>query len=141
MRTIKSNINMGRQSKFVSNTRIYTDSRALLDEILDIMPNFPRAYRFSIGTKMQDLGVGAMQDVAAAYLDKANRLNHLVSFQSKFETLKTLIRIAGERKWINGKGRHAHIVELMEEIGKQSSAWKNSVLARASAEQMPESVS
>ena len=35
--------------KLVSNTRIYLDVNALLDEILDITPNFPRAYKYTIG--------------------------------------------------------------------------------------------
>ena len=132
---------MGNQLKLVSNTRIYLDARALLDEILDIMPNFPRAYKFSVGAKMQDLGIGLIEDIAAAYMDKPNRLHHLIVFQTKFETLKTLMRIAGERQWIKGMGRHAHIIELMDAIGKQSTAWKNSMTVRKGVEQMPESKS
>ena len=42
--------------------------------------------------------------------------------------MKTLIRIAGEREWIKGRGKCATIIELMDEIGKQSSAWKNKVV-------------
>ncbi len=120
---------MADKVKLVSNTRIYLDARKLLDEILDITPNFPRAYKFSIGGKMHDLGVELIQDIAAAYInrDRETRITYLVNFQTKFETLKTLMRIAGERQWIKGKGRHAHIVELMDAIGKQCTAWKNSL--------------
>lgn len=120
---------MADKVKLVSNTRIYLDARRLLDEILDITPNFPRAYKFSIGGKMHDLGVELIQDIAAAYInrDRETRITYLVNFQTKFETLKTLLRIAGERQWIKGKGRHAHIVELMDAIGKQCTAWKNSL--------------
>lgn len=118
-----------KQVKLVSNTRIYLDARKLLDEILDIAPNFPRAYKFSVGAKMQDLGINLLREIAAAYMNKDRdiRLRHLTEFQTLFETLKTLIRIAGERRWIKGLGRHAQIVELMDAIGKQSSAWKNSL--------------
>ena len=111
----------------------------MLDEILDIMPNFPRAYKFSVGAKMQELGIDLIEDIAAAYMDKPNRLHHLTVFQTKFETLKTLMRIAGERKWIKGTGRHAHIIELMDAIGKQSTAWKNSMAPKTVVEKMPES--
>ena len=118
-----------KQVKLVSNTRIYLDARKLLDEILDITPNFPRAYKFSVSAKMQDLGISLLREIAAAYMNKDRdiRLRHLTEFQTLFETLKTLIRIAGERRWIKGLGRHAQIVELMDAIGKQSSAWKNSL--------------
>lgn len=35
--------------KLASNTQIYLDSRKLLDIILDITPNFPKAYKFTVG--------------------------------------------------------------------------------------------
>ena len=54
---------MGNQLKLVSKTRIYLDARALLDEILDMMPNFPRAYKFSVGAKMQELGIDLIEDM------------------------------------------------------------------------------
>ena len=130
---------MGNQLKLVSKTRICLDARALLDEILDMMPNFPRAYKFSVGAKMQELGIDLIEAIAAAYMDKPNRLHHLTVFQAKFETLKTLMRIAGERQWIKGTGRHAHIIELMYAIGKQSTAWKNSMAQKTVVEKMPES--
>lgn len=121
---------MADKVKLVSNTKIYLDCRRLLDEILNITPGFPRAYRFVVCNKMNELAMNIQEDIAAAYMnrDRAKRIQHLVDFQTKFETLKTLIRIAGERHWIKGLGRHAHIVELMDEIGKQSTAWKNSLI-------------
>ena len=121
---------MANKLKLVSNTRIYLDARALLDEILDVTPNFPRSYKYTIGLKMHDLATDILQEIAAAYMnrDREIRIQYLVNFQVKFETLKTLLRIAGERKWIKGIGRHAHIVELIDAIGKQSSAWKKSLI-------------
>lgn len=118
------------KAKLVSNTQIYLDCRKLIDEILDIVPNFPRAYKFTIGNKMQDIAVNLLSEISAAYLnrDKAVRVQHLVNFQSDFEVLKTLLRIAGKRKWIMGISRHANIIELTDGIGKQSTAWKNSLL-------------
>lgn len=118
------------KSKLVSNTQIYLDCRKLLDIILDITPNFPRAYKFSIGNKMHDIGVALIAEISAAYLnrDRATRIQHLVNFQSEFEVLKTLMRIAGERKWILGRSRHADVIELLDAIGKQSTAWKNSLI-------------
>ncbi len=127
---------MANKVKLVSGTRIYLDANALLDHILDITPNFPRQYKYSIGTKMHELAVALIQDIAAAYLnrDRETRIGYLVAFQIKFETLKTLMRKAGERKWITSKGRHAQIVELMDAIGKQCTAWKNSLTTAQQAD-------
>ena len=124
------------KSKLVSNTQIYLDCRKLLDAILDITPNFPRAYKFSVGTKMHDIGINLMSEITAAYInrERSTRIQHLVNFQAEFEVLKTLLRIAGERRWILGRSRHANIIELTDAIGKQSTAWKNSLIKLVSKE-------
>ena len=118
------------KSKLVSNTQIYLDCRKLLDAILDITPSFPRSYKFSIGSRLHDLAINLMSEISAAYInrDRAVRIQHLANFQADFEVLKTLLRIAGERKWILGQSKHADIIELTDAIGKQSTAWKNSLL-------------
>ena len=59
--------------KLVSSTKIYLDARKLLDIILDIVPNFPRAYKFTIGAKLQEIGVNLMQEIAAAYINKGKQ--------------------------------------------------------------------
>ena len=95
--------------KLVSNTRIYIDVNTLLDEILDITPNFPHAYKYTIGAKMHDLGIQLLQDISAAYInrDREISIRYLINFQTEFETLKTLMRKAGEREWI--KGHHESV--------------------------------
>lgn len=113
--------------KLVSNAPIYKDVRSLLNEILEVTPEFPRQYKYTIGGEMQKLAVSLLSGAAAAYMDKANRLAHLSKFRYEFETLRTLVRIAGEKRWIKGIARHAQITELMDAIGKQSTAWKNSI--------------
>jgi DNA polymerase II small subunit/DNA polymerase delta subunit B len=113
-----------------SNTKIYIDCRSLLDEILNITVDFPKAYKFTIGTKMQEYSVEALNDISGAYINKSlkTRIDYLTSFQTKFETLKTLIRIASERKWISIK-KFASISALTTSIGRQSTAWKNSLIS------------
>ncbi len=122
--------------RLVSGTRIYIECRSLLDEILNITVDFPRNYKFTLGSKMQEYAVESLNDISGAYLNKSleKRIEYLSNFQTKFETLKTLIRIAGERKWISLK-KFARISELTTSIGKQSTAWKKSLVSAS----MPES--
>lgn len=79
---------------------------------------------------MHEIGIELIAEITAAYInrDRSIRIQHLINFQSHFEVLKLLVRIAGERRWILGRSRHANIIELMDQIGKQSTAWKNSLL-------------
>lgn len=116
-------------SKLVSNTKIYLDCTRLFNVILDITPEFPRAYKFSVGSRMHELAIDLLDEIAAAYInrDRATRVQHLTNFQTKFNTLKTLLRTAGEKKWILGRSKHAEVIELMDAIGKQATAWKNSL--------------
>lgn len=125
--------------KSVAGTRIYLDTNTLFDEILNVTSDFPRFYKYSVGLKMQDFGVELLRDIAAAYINASTkeRIQALTNFQVKFETLKFLMRKAGEREWIKGKGHHAHIIELMDMIAKQSNAWKSSLVKREQPE--PES--
>ena len=115
--------------KAVSNTKIYLDCRKLLDMVLDITPNFPRAYKFSVGERMHDIAIRLLSEISAAYInyDRRIRIQHLSDFQSDFEVLKTLIRVAGERRWILGINRYADIIEIMDAVGKQANAWKSSL--------------
>ena len=89
---------MADKVKLVSSTHIYMDVRALLDDVLDVTVNFPKLYKYSVGARMQNLTVDLMQDVASAYMnkDKELRIQYLVNFQTKFETLRTLMRITGD---------------------------------------------
>lgn len=116
--------------KLVSSTRIYLDARRLMDEVLDITPNFPKSYKHTIGNRLHDLSVDVMHTIVRAYMthDRQKRIDLLCELQSSYEILRTLLRIAGEREWIKGKGRHAHIVELLDALGRQSTAWKNSLV-------------
>lgn len=121
--------------KVSSGTKIYIDCRSLLDEILNITVDFPKNYKFTIGTKMQEYSIETLNDISGAYINKSLdiRIEYLTNFQTKFETLKTLIRISGERKWISLR-KFARISELTSSIGKQSTAWKNSLVSAAGRE-------
>lgn len=83
---------------------------------------------------MQQLCVTLLHLVSAAYLtsDMTERISKLTEFHAKFEVLRTLVRVSGEREWIRGISRHANIIELMNDITKQASAWKNSLVQKIS---------
>ncbi|MCD8286204.1 MAG: four helix bundle protein [Clostridia bacterium] len=129
--------------KGVSNTRIYLDCARLLDRVVDAVPQYPRDHKHTIGARTTELTVGLVREAAQAYLarDARSRLDFLRGFEADFETLRILIRLAGERHWIKGLGRHAEIIELIGSIGRQSSAWKASTLKAVSEREghVPES--
>lgn len=83
--------------KLVSSTKIYLDARQLLDIILDIVPNFPRAYKFTIGSKMEDLAVEIIHDIAAVRrLNKANNERQAIHAISSINSYLGLLRFTDE---------------------------------------------
>lgn len=118
------------KSKLVSNQQIYLDCRKLIVKVLDVTPYFPREYKFTIGSKLHEISVSLVSEITAAYINRARdtRIQRLVYFLSEFEVLKTLVRIAGGRQWILGRSSPADVIELMDAIGKQATAWKNSLI-------------
>lgn len=119
---------MADRVKLVSNTRIFLDMDALFNQIIDASTNFPHAHK-DIVVEMKHLCIDLIKCITHAYIvhEREERIKYLESFQSDFETLKLLVRKSGERGWIKGKGRHASMIEIMDAIGKQCTAWKGSL--------------
>lgn len=116
-------------AKLLQSAKLYRDTSILMVETLEIVVSFPKAYKYTVGERMQNLTMDMAQQVASAYITKDlhKKIDELDNFQADFNVLKTLYRIAGEKQWMS-LGRRAHMIELMESIGKQSTAWKNSVV-------------
>lgn len=107
-----------------SDTKVFSDTVKLFDKIIEMTPNFPRDYKYTVGGEMQKLSMNLMLGIQHAFMDKEKRQDHLRLFLSDFEVLQVLVRKAGEKHWIS-RDKHAETSELMIEIGKQITAWKN----------------
>lgn len=117
-------------AKLLQGTRIYRDITQILSDTLEFTKDFPRAYRYSVGQQMQELAIRMLNEVASAYITKDldKKIAKLDDFQADFNTYKTLFRISFEKMWINRRGMAAHMIELTDSVGKQSTAWKNSLI-------------
>lgn len=122
-------------AKQASETRIYLDVTRLFNMIIDTTVNFPRDVKYTIGSKLHDYSVELMLIIAEAYSEKSNqrKLTILGLAQAKFGVIKTMVRTAGERQWIKGRGRHAALIDIMDGINKQLSAWKGAVERKLTA--------
>ena len=117
-------------SKLLEGTRIYRDVTQMLTLTLDFIKDFPKSYRYSVGEQMQNIAMRMVNEVASGYITRnvEKKIDKLDDFQADFNTFKTFFRIASERRWIVGLGRRASMIELMDSVGKQSTAWKNSLV-------------
>lgn len=116
--------------RIASKTRIYLDSKRLLGVVVDVVKNFPKSQRYIVGDKLENLLIENLHYIARAYMMKnlVERINHLTRLQSNLEVVDTLIELAGQKRWIQGEGQLASILHLKDNIGRQASAWKGSLV-------------
>lgn len=110
-----------------SELRVYRDAYKLASLIIDITGNFPRRHKYTLGQKIYETALDLFEYIQLANMFKANRVTHLNGFIVKFEKLKTLIRLGGEKHCIS-IGQQVNIAQLTESIGRQIVAWKNAPL-------------
>lgn len=117
-----------------SQLRIYQDTFTLAKTISGYVDKMPRVFKFTLGERILDTAYDLFNHIQMANMYKEERNEHLKMFIVRFESLKTLIRMAFELRAIEGLGRQAEISRMMESIGRQVTAWKNSKTKRREVE-------
>lgn len=115
---------MGRQGNLMSRQPIFLAAKSLATQVVIVMQNFPKAYKYTFGEALQRSAVRVMRDIGAAmyHTDPLDRLRAVEDFQADFEELKGLLDISFERGWLTVK-QYASFAPSVESIGRQSSAW------------------
>lgn len=123
-------------TKLASKTRIYLDTKLMLDITIGVVRNFPKSQRPIFGDKLCNMLIECLNHIAKAYMlnDLNIRIEHLAQLQTNLEVISTLIEIAGEQRWIMGTSKLANLLRLRESVGKQCTAWKGSLLEVRAAE-------
>lgn len=123
-------------TKLASKTRIYIDTKQMLDITIGVVRNFPKSQRPIFGDRLCNMLIDSLNHIAKAYMlgDPNVRIEHLAQLQTNLEVISTLIDIAGEQRWIMGTNRLATLLRLRESVGKQCTAWKGSLLKAQAAE-------
>ena len=101
---------------------IYRATYRLLNMLIRATQDFPRFYKYSLGTRMVDVCLDM-----SMLLYKANssyeKTEPLREFLGKFGMLQMLLRVCAEQKVIDTKKVAVFALE-MEKIGKQATVWK-----------------
>ena len=101
---------------------IYRATYRLLNMLIRATQDFPRYYKYSLGTRMVDVCLDM-----SILLYKANssyeKVELIKEFLSKFSILQMLLRVCAEQKVIDTKKVAVFALE-MEKIGKQATGWK-----------------
>ena len=102
----------------------------LMNEVIYIIKDFPKEQRYVVGDRIERTAIDSLHIIARVYMGKdlKMRIADMVELQSNLELLNTLIEIAGEHQWIKGRGKLANLLLLMDSVGRQSTAWKGSLI-------------
>ena len=110
-----------------SELPIYRDTFELVSLLMDYVGQFPKSHKHTIGQKMVNVSLELFEYLQLANRsadNKAVRVKMLEGFLVKFELLKVLIRLVGEKKVVSTK-QLARLITYTDKIGKQATGWKN----------------
>ena len=119
---------------------IYRETYNLVKTVTIFVNKMPCLYKFTLGEKILNTAYDLFNYIQLANMFKEDRNKHLQMFIVKFESLKTLLRLGFELRALEGLNRQVEIARLMESIGRQVTAWKNSKTKRREAESNAHSV-
>jgi hypothetical protein len=124
----------------LTQTRIYTQLKDLLNVVVLVSSDLPKSHRYVIGAKMQELAIDMNLTYAKAYLTRgAGCIALMDALLADYSTLRILVTLAVENGWLKGRKRAARLIELMDGIGKQASALRGS-FARTYAKECKQSI-
>ncbi|MBM3456745.1 MAG: four helix bundle protein [Bacteroidetes bacterium] len=103
---------------------VFKDVYQLILKIFDYTKDFPREYKFTLGQDLKRDGINLVRSIYRANKSK-EKTHYLEAFSDDFELVKLELRLCADMKLLPLK-KHAELSELMDRIGKQITAWRNS---------------
>jgi hypothetical protein len=108
----------------VEELKIYKDTSELVKRVFIIVKNFPRDYKYTIGSRIQNTALDCVELIykASRHKQKEKDLDELVS---SLDFLSYLIRISKDMNIITEK-QYALYIERSVPCVKQASGWLRS---------------
>jgi hypothetical protein len=102
-------------------------THALIAWILPTVARFPRAHRYSLGSRIEGRVYGVLERlVRAAFLDRSRKGAALDDANIEVEVLRHEFRIAFSLRLVSA-GQVEHATRMLDEVGRQIGGWRRSV--------------
>lgn len=102
-------------------------THALIAWILPAVARFPRAHRYSLGSRIEARVYGILERlVRAAYLDRSRKGIALDDANIEVEVLRHEFRIVFSLRLVSA-GQVEHATSMLDEVGRQIGGWRRSV--------------
>lgn len=109
---------------------IYKSAYELLVQAAQITKNYPRDFKKSIGDKVRDECVAIIVLIFKANT-AYNKIPHIESLLEHLQVVELLLRLSRDMRFIS-IGQYSKVIEITDEIGKQSTGWKKQQLSAPS---------
>ena len=101
---------------------IYKTSIDLLEQLTDLQKGMARFYRYTLGARMTDECLDMLGLIYRANMVREERERTLVELIVHYRRLQMLLRVLYRKKGVSS-GRYAVLVQMLDSIGRQSTAW------------------
>jgi hypothetical protein len=102
---------------------VFKEVYQLILKIFEYTKDFPKEYKYTLGQDMKRDGIQLVRSIYRANKAKDKR-EYLETFLDDFEVLKLEIRLCVDMKILSIK-KQAELSQMMENIGKQITGWRN----------------
>jgi hypothetical protein len=105
---------------------IYVATHDMLDWLVPHLEKWPRPQRFLLAREVMDSATHFYRLLLRARkVQEQARADALLDADSELETLKALLRLGQERRYMN-LGQYKHISTVLSDIGRQLGGWRKS---------------
>jgi hypothetical protein len=117
--------------KTIHTTKLYNTLNELLRLTNAVTENLPRSVRYTIGSEIIQRSVRMLTDFAEAYHNADHSsVEKMNSLLANLETVKVLVSMAIENRWIYGQKKSGRLIRLLDSISIQSTALRNAFVSR-----------
>jgi hypothetical protein len=109
---------------------IYPATHDLLDWLVPHLESWPRPQRFLLVRQVMDSATDVYRLLLRARkVQGRDRADALLAADTELETLKALLRLGQERRYMN-LGQYGHVTRLLGDVGRQLGGWRQSTESR-----------
>jgi len=109
---------------------IYPATHDLLDWLVPHLEHWPRPQRFLLARQVMESATSFYRLILRARkAGLAARADALLEADAELETLKALLRLGQERRYMS-LGQYEHVSRLVSDVGRQLGGWRRSIVAR-----------
>lgn len=106
---------------------LYVLTHDMLDWLIPHLEDWPRPQRFLLARQVMDSATGFYRLLLRARkAEREERAEVLREADAELETLKGLLRLGQERKYMS-LGQYEHISRMLSAIGQQLGGWRKKV--------------